>query len=69
MLILIAATRAGGWAETAFGSESSGSFVLGDIFLLLPTSFFIAGWPVFFCARCYIIGFNQSLPYFAGQMP
>ena len=72
MLILIAGySAAGGWAGDGFwigvGLVAS---MLGDIFLLLPTSFFIAGLASFLFAHvCYIIGFNQSLPYFAWQMP
>lgn len=71
MLVLITGfSLSGGWEGDGFwfgvGLIAS---LLGDVFLLLPPRFFIAGLGSFLLAHVgYIVGFNQTLPVFIWQM-
>ena len=65
MLVLIAGfSLAGGWGGQGYWFGMGLIFsLLGDVFLLLPPSFFIFGLAGFLVAHLfYIIGFSQGLP-------
>ncbi len=68
LALIIWHTQMGGWQAPYFWFGLGLVFSLaGDVFLLLPARYFMAGLGSFLAAHlCYITGFNQSLPVLNG---